>query len=378
MNRKMLVVLISSLLAAPALAGPPGDNTHGSTTTTLTESILGADSCMMGSPVAAADSDSTISSHAFAQAMSNAMSYVDVSYSGDVSVDITRHGNNGAVHQVALNTSMGSGTLFVQVSSASADIDSDASLYTNAEAQAAAEMIGTAIARLTLGIDESGDFLGVEITVKALAIAEIEASAASQASSESYASASSDVETDGSSQSVSSATGGGVSGSGSSFYVQGANIEQFQTQLSASSGSVVDVQTTALAEVYTSAMVTSMVYAMAESSAQALSRGELRFEYDLPLIGSGSLPIVTDEDSAEDAAEEIVNVAEAITAYAQAMASSSAQTMAGSNVTMNVAVQYENLPGTEDLLEITGTGNLVLDCSNASSSATANADAETN
>ncbi|MBR9872950.1 MAG: hypothetical protein GYB23_01650 [Vibrionaceae bacterium] len=378
MNKTMIFVLISSLLSTGAWAGPPGENTNGSTTISISESILGADSCTNPASATASDSDSDVSANALAYAMSGASSYIDISYSGGVTLDLTRHGNNGAVHQVELNASMGSGTLFAQVAESKTEGGAEASAYTSAETQAAAEMIAIAYMSVFQGIDEDIDLVVTEITVKigteaiASAVAGVEGSAESSASSESGADADSD------SSASASAEGGGLSASGSSFYVQGANIEEFTTQMSATSGIVFNVQTSALAKVYADAMATSFAYAMAEASAEAQAAGQLTFEWDLPVLGSGSLPIVTDFNSATNAAQQIANAAQSIAAYAQAAATSSASALGGSSVTMGMMVHYENLPGTEDLLEVVGNGSLGLNCSQASASAIASADAETN
>ncbi|WP_329354103.1 hypothetical protein [Vibrio natriegens] len=377
MNKTMLFVLISSLLSTGAWAGPPGENTHGSTTISVSESILGADTCINPASAMANDSDSDVSADALAYAMSEASSYIDISYSGGVTLDLTRHGNNGAVHQVELNANMGSGTLFAQVAESDTEGDSEASAYTSAEAEAAATMIAQAYMSVFQGINEDIDLVVTEITIKigteatASAVAGVEGSAESEAVAESEASAGGD------SSASASATGGGISSSGSSFYVQGANIEEFTTQLGVASGTVFNVQTSALAQVYADAMATSFVYAMAEASAQAQAAGKLTFEWDLPVLGTGSLPIVTAFDSAADVAQQIAAATQEIISYAQAAATSSASALGGSSVNMNMMVHYENLPGTEDLLEVVGSGSLALDCSQASASATASAEAET-
>ncbi|UYI49169.1 hypothetical protein OFO16_22635 [Vibrio natriegens] len=378
MNKTMLFVLISSLLSTGALAGPPGENTHGSTTISVSESILGADTCTNPATATANDSDSDVSASALAYAMSEASSYIDISYSGGVTLDLTRHGNNGAVHQVELNASMGSGTLFAQVASSDAEGSSDAQSYVSAEAQAAAAMIAQAYMSVFQGIDEDIDLVVTEITVKIGTEAIASAVAGVEGSTESSVSAASGSNADSDSSSSASATGGGISSSGSSFYVQGANIEEFTTQLSATSGTVFNVQTSALAQVYADAMATSFAYAMAEASAEAQAAGQLTFEWELPILGSGSLPIVTAFDSATDAAQQIANAAQSIASYAQAAATSSASALGGSSVNMSMMIHYENLPGTEDLLEVVGNGSLALDCSQASSSATASAEADTN
>ncbi|EGM68057.1 hypothetical protein SOHN41_03961 [Shewanella sp. HN-41] len=72
-----------------------------------------------------------------------------------------------------------------------------------------------------------------------------------------------------------------------------------------------------------------------------------------------------------------MGVAMNIIAYIQAAANSSASALAGSAVSMGVAVHFENLPSTEDLFDITSMGNLQLNCINVAFSADTEADADT-
>ncbi|MEO2280473.1 hypothetical protein [Pseudoalteromonas pernae] len=372
MNKSMIFVLVSSMLSAGVWAGPPGQNTNGSKTISVSDSVIGADSCLNIASDFANDSASDSSMAAMGDAMSEALSYIDISYSGGVTLDMTRHGNNGAVHQVELNASMGSGMLFAQVASSDAQGNSDAGSYSSAEAQAAAAMIAQAFMSVFQGIDFDIDLVVTDITVKigteatAAGIAGVDGSAVSGSSS------GSESGSDGSG-SGSAGANGGLSSSGSSFYVHGANIEEFTTHMTAASGIVFDVQTSALAQVYADAMATSLAVAMAEASAAAEASGQLTFEWDLPIIGSGSLPIVTTYDSAADAAQQIVNAAHDIALSAEAAASSSASALGSAFVDMGMMVYYENLPGNDDLMEITGVGSLSLDCSQASANATATA-----
>ncbi len=373
MNKSMIFVLVSSMLSAGVWAGPPGQNTNGSKTISVSDSVIGADSCLNIASDFANDSASDSSMAAMGDAMSEALSYIDISYSGGVTLDMTRHGNNGAVHQVELNASMDSGTLFAQIATSEAHGSSDAWSYSNAEAQAAAQMIAQAYMSVFQGIDFKIDLTVIEIRVKVGTQATASAVAGVEGSTESEAGAGSQGGADGSGSGYAGANGGSLSSSGSSFYVQGANIEEFSTHMTAASGTVFNVQTAALSQVYADAMATSFAYAMAEASAQAQAAGQLTFEWDLPILGSGSLPIVTDFDSATNAAQEIANAAQAIAVYAQAAATSSASALGGSSVNMGMTVKYENLPGTTDLLEIVGSGSLALDCSQASASASASA-----
>jgi hypothetical protein len=366
-NKKMLAVLVSSLFATVAWAGPPGGNTNGSTTTTISASVLGTDLCL----ASAAAGASYIDGGASAKSMALASSALAVTYTGDVTLDLTRHGKNGAVHQLDLIANMGNGTLFAQVATADTLLASAAEAYSSAQAVAASGLIAEALGTLFQGVDESA--LGV--TVKVGSEAEVTAIAESNSSAKSDATAVSEAAANGESSAGASAGGANGSVSGSSFYVQGANIEEFKTQLNLVSGAFVDVQTGVLAQTFANAIATSLVVAIAESSAAAGAESSLSFVYDLPIIGSGSFPIVTDYASATAAAQKIFEATEKITAQAKALAESSASILTSSIVSSNLSVQFENLPGTEDLLEATAVGALVLDCSQVSASASAQADA---
>jgi hypothetical protein len=368
-NKKLLAVLASSLLANGAWAGPPGGNTNGSTTTTISASVIGADLCL----ASAAAGASYIDGGASAKSMALASSALAVTYTGDVTLDLTRHGKNGAVHQLDLTANMGNGTLFVQVATANTLVTSAAEADSSAQAVAASGLIAEALATLFQGINFDIDLIVTDITVVAGSEAEITAIANSRSSAESLATAESEAAASGDGSAEASALAAGVSGSGTSFYVQGANIEEFNTQLNLASAAFVDVQTGVLAQTFANAIATSLVVAIAESSAAAEAESSLSFVYDLPIIGSGSLPIVTDYVSATAAAKKIVEATEKITAQAKALAESSASILASSVVSSNLSVQFENLPGTEDLLEATAVGALVLDCSQVSASAQADA-----
>ncbi|QYJ80369.1 hypothetical protein [Shewanella acanthi] len=376
MKKSILVGVISSVIATGAWAGAPGANTHGSTTISVSENLDDAKLCMTSAPASDSDTASSDSAHAWAFAESLAESYINVGYSGDVYVDLTRHGNNGAVHQVELTAGMGSGTIFAQVAKAGAEVNVDAQATTSEEVQATAMMIAQAVATLFVGPNWEINVLDlVDITIKIGAEAKIEAIASVEGTAQSIAESDAQAAAEGQSDAQSTAAGamGGVNGS--HFYVQGANIEQFETHLATASAAIVDVQTEVLAKVYADAFATSLVYALAEASGDAMSSGQLTFEYDLPIIGSGSLPIVTDIDTASAAAQMIKGASADIGAFATASATAAAGTFASSSLAMGMTVTYENLPGTEDFLEITKTGNLELDCAYVSANAEAQADA---
>lgn len=378
MHQTPFFVLVSFLLSLSAWASQPSENTHGSTTISVGESVFGAHTCMVSEITTAYDDDSDISAIALARSMSEASSYIDISYFGGVTLDLTRHGKNGTVHQVVLNATMGSGTLFAQVVGAEAEGRSNVASFVSAEAQAAAQMIAQAYSSVFQGIDFEIDLEVFEISVTVGTNGRAEAVAGVEGSAESRVMVESGAGTLSVSGSSANTEGGGDSTSGSSFYIQGANIETFTAQMSAASGTVFNVQSHALAQVYVDAIATSLVYAMAEASSDAQAAGRLTFEWDLPIIGSGSLPVVEDFASAFSASQVIAEAGQSIAAYAHAAAKSSASALGGSSVNMDMMVHYENLPGAEDLLEIVGSGSLSLDCSQASANAGAAADAEAN
>jgi hypothetical protein len=328
--------------------------------------------CLVSAHAAKSDSDTGVTANALADALSN----ITVGYDGDVTLDLTRHGKHGAVHQVDLTGSMGNGTLFVQSAASSAQTDATADASASAEVDAAASLIAQAVATLFQGIDFDIDLGVTDITVKAGSEAKTEVNMDSDAYAESSAFATASAAAGSDTDASASATGVGNSASGSSFYVQGANIEEFNAQLNLASGMFVDVQTDVLAQAYADAIATSLAHALAKASVKAEAKASLSFEYDLPVIGSGSLPIVTDFDSATVAAQQIMNAVEVIAAQAKAMAESSASTFASSAVNLILSVQYENLPGTEDLLVSSAVGNLVLNCNQDLVNANADAQAE--
>jgi hypothetical protein len=370
--RKPLFLLLASLLTTGAWAGPPGENTHGSTTTTVSAHVDDFSTCLVSAHAISNDSDTGVSASALADAISN----ISVAYVGDLTLDLVRHGENGSVHQVDLIATMGNGTLYAQVAQSNTAVGANVNADASSAVDATAGMIAQAVATLFQGIDFDIDLVVTSITVKAGSEALTEVNMESDAYAESSAVASSWAQAYSETSASASAMGGSASGGGSSFYVQGANIEEFEAQLSMTSGALVDVQTDVLAQTYADAIATSLAYALAEASVWAEANSQLSFVYDLPIIGSGSLPIVSDYDSATDAAQQIVNAAEAISAHAVAMAESSAKTIAGSTVDMNLSVQFENLPGTNDLLVANAAGNFDLTCSLATVSADADAQAE--
>lgn len=367
MTKKSIFVLTSALFATVAFAGEPGKNTNGSTITTVSANVDNVAECLISANASSINSDTGL----FANAIANTIYNININYTGDVKLDLTRHGQNGAVHQIELTASMDNGTLFAQSAKSSTYAVTNATAASSSEVEAVANMIGKAVATLFQGIDFNVDLLVTDITVKAGSEAKTEVNMEAGAYAKNNASADSSASAASESYAIASVTNSDNSTAGSSFYVQGANIEEFGTQLSLASGALVNVNTESFARAYANAIAASIVHALAEASVQAEAESKLSFVYDLPIIGSGELPIVTDYDSATNTAQQIADAEEAISALAKAMAMSSARTIGSSSIGMNLSVQYKNLPGTEDMLAATATGNFELDCSHSNTSASA-------
>jgi hypothetical protein len=360
MNKKPLAFLIGALLATSgAWAGPPGQNTNGSTVHTVEADVDGFAQCILADQ--AFDQASDVGSSAAAWA--SALQFLNLFYEGDVKLDLVRHGMYGAVHQVHLTGSMGSGTLYIQLAQASADTEAEAEASANADVEAVAEAIADAFATIFAGIDVTIDLIVTEIDVMAGALVEVEAEAIAEAEAEADASGYGSGSGDATGGGTSVAVGAGAAGTTASFYVQGAKIEEFSTQLSLNSATFNYVYTDALASSYASAFATAAAYAMAKASVEAEANAELTFVWDLPILGSGSLPIVLDSDSASEAATVIANAVSQISAWAAAAAEATSELLAESSVGVTLAVEFEDLPGIEDWIEVTAEGAMSLSCS---------------
>ncbi|QSX34995.1 hypothetical protein JYB87_07195 [Shewanella avicenniae] len=373
MKTSILVGLLSSLIAASAWAVAPGEKANGSTTISISDALMGTSTCLTSRPPYQSNSASATSQGAFADAISAANSYMMMSYAGDVYVDLTRHGKNGAVQQVALNAGMGSGTIFAQVVNAQTSVSADSEAIAKEQIEVNADAIAGALKSWFLGINRGIKIGSLDYTVMAGAHASLGSDAIANAAAKSSAEAEAEAEATGESRSSSSADGNINSSNSSSFYIQGVNIEQFNAHMNAASGTILNVQTTALAQTYANALATSLVYSLARASAEAEYLGKLSFEYDLPIIGQGQLPIISDPYSASKVAMVIAGNVQEISSFADAAAAASAFTLTGSSIEMELSVHYENVPGTDDILEIYKVGDLTLDCNHVTTNADAGA-----
>lgn len=356
MMKRPLSLLITALTAASTgvYAGPPGQNTNGSTVQTVSAEINGFDFCIAANIEKAKESDGAASARAFA----SASQFFLVGAEGDVTLDLTRHGQNGAVHQAELTGKMGSLTLYAQNSATNVKASASAEAEADVEAEAVVERIAEALASIFIGIDFP------VISVKAGAQADGSGYAEGEAVAEATASAAADADADGNAGASAGAFGVGAAGTSSSFYVQGAKIEEFSSLMSLNSRSFNKVNTKAMAKTYADAFATASAWALAKASVEAEAKGELEFVYDLPFIGSGSLPIVTDFNSASASAEVIADASAEISAEAKAWARASSELLAGSFVNLGLQVEFEDLPGpaSADKLEIAAVLDGALFC----------------
>lgn len=369
MLKKHLAILLAGLASTATWAGPPGENTNGSTTTTLSTTFLGDDSCIVqkiGSDVAI-DFDTTgvTDSFAWAAAVAQASAAFEIAWSGDVTLNLTRHGNNGAVFQVDMDGALGSGHLYALMSHSATTIGTDVSAEESVEVETFAEAVAELFPSFHAGLD---------IVVASVSLDGFAGGAGyAEATAEAEAFASTQSSTFEASSSTSSVTGGGSAASASNVYVQGANIEEFQAGLNLTAADVLQVNTSALASAVANAYATAIVYAAAETRAEALLAAGLEFCYEV--AGSGDCVSLLDfEESVFHVANSVASKSEDIWAFANAYAEAYANAMAGSGFASNVVVAYENLPGTEDQLTLVGNGNGTLVCgANAGAVADANA-----
>ncbi|WIO75034.1 hypothetical protein QP938_03770 [Porticoccaceae bacterium LTM1] len=372
MRKKQLAILVAAL-AAPALwAGPPGKNTQGSTTISISTPIMGSDSCLVNSMTndssMDSDSDGASSGNSLAGAAAMAAGSLELFWGGDVTLDITRHGKNGSVFQMNLQGSLGSGHLFALSSSAFADTSTDAEVGVNETVNTFIQAVVDAmididstldigVASVSLNGSASGS-VAAELTGSASAIATTEASNSSAGSASS------------------SASGEGSASATNSVYVQGANIEEFMAGLTLNSTSVISVDSSALASSLANSMLIAMVEVAAEARAEAMVNLDVEFCYDTPLTEEQCQQLVDVDDDAMEVAQDMVAISADIQAFAEAYADSLASVMADATVTMSVMVQYENLNGPDDLLTIVGSPSAQLNCDTSQTAVNTSATAE--
>ena len=375
MVKKRMAAMLAALAITGAWAGPPGENTNGSTTITLQTTASGDDSCVVSDADAAlaldSDSGPNAQADAFAAASSMAEGGLAVGWSGDVTFDITRHGKNGSVFQINLDGSVGAGQLYAMTSMANAATSVGVSAETEEEASAFAQAVATALVQLGFQIGWP-DIATISLTGSTTGHGEAMASsgATAFATTESYSSGYA-----GAQASVWGANGMGANGN---VYVQGAHIEEFQAGIGLAGASVVAVDTHALAQSVAQAYAMTAVMAIAEARAEALADMRVDFCYDVVLVGSDCLNVLDFQASANHVANQINQNQAQISAFAEAYAESYGSLLAFSTVGMNAVAMFENLNGTEDLISLVGTPQAQLFCGTADAGASASADAEVN
>jgi hypothetical protein len=132
MKTLKMKVLTASLLVAMGIASDAwavaGNATPNSTTNTVHVNVLFNGNCYQNAFDSRYSSASWYSTYSSVNASASIWGYLYTSFTGDVTFKTTRHGNNGAVYQVDLASTLGAGAYTVGSSSSSA------STYTYANA----------------------------------------------------------------------------------------------------------------------------------------------------------------------------------------------------------------------------------------------------
>lgn len=361
-------VLVAVTAFSLAWAGPPGENTNGSTTTTLTLEVHDFDRCATRAVALAASSSTSADADADARTFARAAGHVRLLAKGDATLDLTRDGLYGSVFQTQLTAAMGASQYYVVNSLASASSEADADADASVEVQLTVQRIVDALAGVDVSLSFDLDPIPISGSVSAGAAADAIAEGKAEAAASAAGSAT--AEGGGSGSAQASVEGTTTAGSHSSIYVQGANIEEFEGDLSFRTGSLTDVKTAALERAYTRAYVLAAARAMARAAVKAKAEAGLSFCYDLPLIGSDCLPL-TDDDMAAGAASAIARARDRILAQARSAAKSVSEMLIRSRVRMGVRAAFENLPGIVDKLELVGGASGHLACKDVASASAA-------
>ena len=298
------------------------------------------------------------SNSASAKALAIAIGHVGAMVGGNVELSITRHGNNGSVHEVDLVGNMQNGHFAVMNVAAMAAGDADADAYSSAYASAwESAWAHSSSSSFAQGWSYFSDYF------LAGAYGSSHAYSSSSSSAYGYAYADSDAESDAAAEayavsSDSNATNVQVS-------VKGANIKEFEGSLNMNGYSFTYLRASAIADV------------LAEAYARTYARAYASAYVDASTSASSSIQICSyiwwwnwcytldrdyDYDYAYDSAYRYLRDSDDLRALADAHAEAVAAALATSQLSVNLGVQYKNLPGTEDLLTATGNTSAVLQC----------------
>lgn len=308
-------------------------------------------------------SESSALSRAEAQALVQVLGSVRAIAAGNVELSVTRNGKNGSVNKAELSGKMGNSYLAAVSVKADAidEASTDVSTYANAYAIASSYANASWDFR-PLNIDESGigyDFeLAAGVRWNGIGYSISESSSQSGAASEGTSLGGISTETTTDLSSTNEAT--------AHVLVDGANINQFEADLSMSGVVMHSVNTKAIAEVLADSYARAYADALATSNANASTLAELYAHLYVELLGitlvnwNPTWPFGQDYDSASDADRESLRAE--FRAVATAQAEAIVNFLTSSNLNVNLGVRFENLPGTTDKLEATGNTSAILTC----------------
>lgn len=302
-------------------------------------------------------------SSAQAGALAEALGSVGAMVGGNVELTVTRHGNNGSVNEVELDGNMKNGHFAVMYVNAGADAGAFGDAVSGAYADAWASVWASAGADASAlsWVDLWGFMAGAY--GDAFAYTSSSSSAFGYAYAESYAA--SDAETAAYADSYNESYASNAASS--HVVVKGANIKEFEGTLSMDgysfnylhAGAIADVLAQSYAATYADVYADAWVDAWADAGAYSEVCINIfgwywcdYYDYDYGY----------DYDGAYQYAYDYLWNSNELQAIAAAHAAAVVEALAESRLSVNLGVQFKNLPGTGDLLTATGNTSAVLTC----------------
>ncbi|MCI5161155.1 MAG: hypothetical protein D3917_03845 [Candidatus Electrothrix sp. AX5] len=372
MKKCISIVLTGCLAAAAATTGFAGES-KGENSGQTVENVqftapVDVQSCFIG-PILnyTYDSDWDWSgwagySSAQAGALAEALGSVGAMVGGNVKLSVTRHGNNGSVNEVELTGNMKNGHLAVMYVGASGDADADAvsGAYVDAWANAWANADANADA---LSWVDLWDFMA---GAYGESIAYSSSSSSSSADSFSYAYADSYAESDAKTVAYAESYNESYTSNATSSHVvvKGANIKEFEGTLSMDGYSFSYLRADAIADVLAQSYAATYADVYAHAYVNASASADTYSEVCINIFGWYwcDYNYNYDYDSAYQSAYDYLWSSDKLQAIAAAHASAVVEALAESRLSINLGVQFKNLPGTDDLLTATGNTSAVLQC----------------
>lgn len=298
------------------------------------------------------------SNSASARALAIAMGDVGAMVGGNVELTVTRHGNNGAVNEVDLVGNMQNGHFAVMNVAAMAAGDADADAYSSAYASAwESAWAHSSSSSSAQGWSYFSDYF--------LAGAYGSSHAYSSSSSDAYGYAYADSDADSDAAAEAYAVTSNSNATNVQVSVKGANIKEFEGTLSMKGYSFTYLRAKAIADVLAEAYARTYAraYASAYVNASTSASSSIQECYNIWWYGwCYTLDSGYDYDYAYDSAYRYLMDSDDLYAIADAHAEAVVAALATSQLSVNLGVQYKNLPGTEDLLTATGNTSAVLQC----------------